>query len=266
MADQTTPHHRDLPFFVLLEAFREPGCALCRLTAAATNRYLEHLLYAHVNDAGFRQRWRTSRGFCAHHAWLLARSADALGLAILYLDLVRNHGQALLTHPAPQPCPLCQAERRTLQHHLEALVRHWQEPELRRAVDDSDGLCGPHLRAAMHLVPNEDVAEVLREVSVASLKHLERDLQTLIEAFDYRQPMPEDERIKLAWRRATAKIVGACDVRIPACPAGADVSLTGRILEAFRSRKQTGSSPASARAGRRVARPRDRSGTDENTP
>ncbi|HLK55081.1 MAG TPA: hypothetical protein VKU00_00865, partial [Chthonomonadaceae bacterium] len=65
-----------------------PLCALCRLTARSVERALRTLFAEFVNDPPTRQRFRQARGVCAAHIPLLAELGDALGVAILYHDLV----------------------------------------------------------------------------------------------------------------------------------------------------------------------------------
>lgn len=203
---------RHLPYFAVLEAARLPGCMFCRLISDGTRRYLEHLLYESVNDSGFRERWRVSRGFCHRHAWMLATSQDPLGLAILYLDLAESFGEQLLAEPAGVKCPLCESEFQALQANVDVVVQHWDEAELKDAIRASEGLCGPHLRTLSRQVRQADVRRLFSDRSTSALTRIAGDLRALIESFDYRHPSATDEQIKFAWRRAIEKVVGHRDV------------------------------------------------------
>lgn len=79
---------RGLAYYKLLEALKEPGCPICRLGRANVEAYLENLLYENVNDPGVRENILAARGFCSFHAYQLVKIGDALGLGIIYNDLV----------------------------------------------------------------------------------------------------------------------------------------------------------------------------------
>jgi hypothetical protein len=203
---------RHIPFFHLLDAARQPGCVLCRLTAMRTRRHIESILYECVNDVGFRDEWRAARGYCHRHAWMLAEFGDGLGIGILYEDLVNSHGAALLTDALEHRCPLCAGEKRDLADWLGQIERDWADDELRAAFRAGDGLCGPHLRVAERTVRDRAVRSALRGLSTCTLERLNVELRALIDSFDYpREPSP-DERMRLAWRRAIDLAVGWRDV------------------------------------------------------
>ncbi|MGB9624685.1 MAG: DUF6062 family protein [Phycisphaerae bacterium] len=203
---------KHLPFFAVLDAAKLPGCMLCRLVSEATRRYLEHLLYENVNDAGVRAQWRKARGFCHRHAWMLADSQDALGIAVLYLDLVASCGGTILAEKAGDPCAICDAEAHVLQGHLGTIEQYHDDAELRAAIDASDGLCGPHLRVVLQRIRDADTKRAFVHVSEAAVQRLGDELRRLIESFDYRRSPPDDERTRHAWRRAIEMAVGHRDV------------------------------------------------------
>lgn len=84
---------RYLAYFDLIEAFRQPGCPVCRCVGAASWRYLDTLGYERVTDPEIRRRLRASWGLCNWHAWMLADlGGAAFGAAIIYEDLLRAAG------------------------------------------------------------------------------------------------------------------------------------------------------------------------------
>jgi hypothetical protein len=91
---------KHFPYFRILEALREPGCALCRLGGLAADRFLEALLYEYVNDAGMRKMLVAAHGFCPNHSNALVARHDALGTSILYKAIL-NHLQAELDEVVP---------------------------------------------------------------------------------------------------------------------------------------------------------------------
>jgi len=202
---------KHLAYYAVLEALAQPGCFLCTLIADGTRRYLRFLLNEFVNDPGFREKWRASRGFCHRHSWMMADAPEALGLGILYLDLVKLYGKELLERPSGMACPVCAVEERELAGHLSAIVGHWPEQQLQDVFEKSDGLCGPHFRASMRVIADEGPREAIRRVSTRGMAELQSRLTQLIESFDYRNPAAEDEAVRRAWQSAIERMVGARD-------------------------------------------------------
>ena len=200
---------KHLPYFAVLEVLGQPGCFLCTLVVGETRRYLRHLLDEFVNDPGFRKTWRASRGFCHRHSWMMADAPEALGLSILYLDLLDLYGEELLGGNSGKACPVCAAEERQVKTHLDTIVEHWPDPELRDALTRSEGLCGPHLREAMRIMRPGEPRDALRNVSLQSTDLLKSQLRQLVESFDYRHEAPKDDAVRRAWVRAIEKLVGA---------------------------------------------------------
>ena len=212
-AMSNTPGH--MSFFELLEALQQPGCALCRLVAGGTRRRLEALLYESVNDVGFRELWRKTRGYCHRHSWMLADTGHTLGLAILYEALIEHWGERLLEAAPARPCPVCSDEDRAGRDHLDTLVKGWDEPRLAEAWAASDGLCGPHVRLAGRLARPASVRDAIAAHSAKRLCEMTSDLRALIESFDYRHEPARDERTRTAWHRAMEKIIGHRDLPEP---------------------------------------------------
>src|SRR5947209_3207060 len=141
-------HHHDL-----LDALRQPGCALCTLAARTRWRYLDGLAYESVNDLALRAKLRHSLGFCNRHAWYFVETVrEALGAAIIYRDVLHSvlHRAARATEATAAsafvpsgPCIACAAERDSTGHALVALVEGIDEPTVRAALAASEGLCAP---------------------------------------------------------------------------------------------------------------------------
>lgn len=200
---------RHLPYFSVLEALRERGCPLCRLISRETRRYLDSLLYEFVNDPGFRGTWHEHRGFCHRHSWMLASSGDGLGLAILYQSLIEGWDEKLLEEAPRRGCPVCTQERQSLRGHLGTLADFRDDAEMTAAIEQCDGFCGPHLRQALKTIAHPETRRRIVEVSARRLREVATHLRSLTSSFDYQHAPASDERVKLAWRDAIEKIVGA---------------------------------------------------------
>ena len=200
------PPSRHLDFFALMEAVGRPGCPVCRLTRQAARRWLETLFYEQVNDPATRERLRQALGFCARHASLAARLGDPLGWSIIAADLLGRAQQSPAEAPVTR-CPVCEHEERTARHALATLLAHLEEPDVRAAYEQSEGLCLPHLRQAL-TGRRRTGKQLLEEIELKKLAELRGECEGFVEGSDYRQRQrlrgPEAD----AWRRAARKLSG----------------------------------------------------------
>jgi hypothetical protein len=224
---------REMAYHRLLEALAQPGCPICSLRTAAVARYLEGLLYEHVNDVQLRETLVRSRGFCAPHAWELVGFNDSLGTAILYRDQVaqalddvryaRGHGQAkgpaggqggraarlIRERRAPQVlCPACRIADEATGRYLSALVQHLDGPEIRAGVKTSPFLCLPDAVRALEISGDPAKSSVLLEIVEAKLARLHGDLAELIRKRDYRFAHEPQGAEQTSWFRAVGHLVG----------------------------------------------------------
>jgi hypothetical protein len=185
-----------LGYHELLEAFSEPGCAVCRRAEEAVDDAIAGFLHEHVNDPGFRAELRASHGFCHAHAWRVVRRHDILGTALLY--------RLLLTQPPPRRrsrCRLCAAHDSGVDAAVDLLTHRQSQRALLQALRASDGLCDEHFERVRSLPGFEDAQRVARERLLA-------DLDELIRKQDYRFAHEPDAGEAQAWKRAVAAVNG----------------------------------------------------------
>lgn len=233
---------RTMIFCELQNALAEAGCAVCRLVAKATERYLDGLLWEGVNDPGVRPQIRRAHGFCHDHAWMLARPGASLGVAILTRDVLQSllaemkgiRFQTLPTwslrrvqesldrdQPAratadlvarltPQAqCPACVQARRMEEVYLDTLLDHLVGKEsLLAAYQASDGLCLPHFRQALARLRGEKVFDALVTAQQTIWQRLADQLSEMIRKSDYRFHDEEWGEESGAWLRALAALTG----------------------------------------------------------
>jgi len=228
---------RHMLYYNLCDAFAERGCPICRLGIQAVDRYLDHLLYESVNDPGIREEVRQSWGFCREHAHQLEQLHDALGIAIIYQDVISHilravgtgqprgsrtllaRGLGMPLKPAHQLaeqlrpagiCPACRKRAEVEGVYLDTLLQHAADPELLALWRASDGLCWPHFQQALRLVRDETALRLLMEVEMAHFQRLRDQLDDFIRRHDYRwgsKGFVEGD----SWRQAVAKVSGdAC--------------------------------------------------------
>lgn len=233
---------RTQTFYDLRDALQEPGCAVCRLRAVASERFIDGLIDEKVNDPGLRATLRLSRGFCHQHAWLLDRSGAALGTAIVSHDVLKHvladmergefvpppalsftRAQELLDQSRPKSatsgfvaalepaaeCPACTRARETEEACLATLREHaLEEGGLLADYRVSDGFCLPHFRRLMAGVNDAALFAALTEAQRAIWQQLVDELGEAIRKSDYRfygELLPNEGH---AWRRAIVALGG----------------------------------------------------------
>jgi hypothetical protein len=227
----------------LIDACREPGCPVCRVERAAVERYLENQFYENVNSPKWRDRLRSSLGFCHEHAWLAVdrRLGDALGFSILYRDIVNTvikqldegeqtlrpdrHWTSLLrkvpeemrtlmgrTLAAITPvkrCPACEQRDEARHSILTDLANALGTVEISSALQSSSGLCLSHLGAVLEHVRQTSTVELLLGIHRSKLEQLRAELDEFIRKSDYREIEsgfgPEGD----AWLRSITQVVGS---------------------------------------------------------
>lgn len=231
-------------YYELQEALQVPGCALCRLAGRSVQRFMESLVYEYANDPHVQQEVQQARGFCNLHAWQLSEQTGAvLDLAILNSAALRAlleplrafeaaslpdntagaltwlrarlsgeaaDSAALAAELAPQAtCPACRIREQTEVAYSHVLLEHSQEPEIAPWLEQSGGLCWPHLRLLLRQPASMAQLHPLLQAQRAATERLLAELQELIRKQDYRfqDEPPGTERD--AWLRAVGLVSGA---------------------------------------------------------
>ena len=151
----------------LADAFREPGCPLCRELERTESAYLESILAESVNDVPYRQALDAGRGFCATHCRAVLdadkRRSGTLGAAILLratlvarlrdLEATQSAGGWTRSRRAaeaarPPACPACIRLAQSDTWVVEGLVRLTEDPAWAEAVAAAP-ICLGHLVALM---------------------------------------------------------------------------------------------------------------------
>lgn len=221
-------------YFDLLADLKRKGCPVCHGAHRAAWRYLDSLLWEHVNDPGIRSVLRTCFGFCREHSTMaisVARhQAAGLGMAILYEDFLRTadrrlqeavrerargrsrrlRGVRLPSLPRPTPCRACATARQVEENALHLLATAPDESEIAIGMRQTGrGLCLPHVLLGLHRARTEEQADRLLAHFVRGDAELRVDLQAFIRKQDYRfrgEGLTEAEAS--AWRRAVLRLVG----------------------------------------------------------
>ncbi len=203
--------------FDLIEAFSQPGCAICNLLTRDVNRFLDLLLYERVNQAGTPTMFKEARGLCNEHAWRLSEVlGGALGITILYravleevLSIVSQSSTQTANWPtlgrllgadagtgastladrleSVRPCPACTLLVESEAHYVQTLSQHIGDRRLEEAYRLSDGLCLPHFRQVLRQSSDSANHRLIIAVQTAIWTALRDQLKEFEEKHDYRR-------------------------------------------------------------------------------
>lgn len=224
------------PYFELVDAQALAGCPICRLIYKATDRYLDGILYEAVLDPAVREKTKRSRGFCAEHVAMLRRKPGrALGIALIYRDIVRtiaesaDHSQ-YVEQQAPflqrlfgkgrgkratieglegdWECPACAIGKQAEEMYVELLIAHLDDEQLYTAYAQGEGLCLTHFRQALEKAPDRVTMRRLVEPQVKRYGLMLDDLDEFIRKRDHRFKNEKYGQEGDVWLRALNAIVG----------------------------------------------------------
>lgn len=198
---------------------------MCRLEQQSVERYLDNNFYENVNSPRWREDLRRSLGFCHEHAWLGVekRLGDALGYSILYRDLIHSILNQWDENKSPRrsllervrgaltprkPCPVCEKRNETREMYLSVLGEQMMTAEMVAALEESDGLCLPHLQRALEQVREEAGVQSLLRVHRQKLEGLGAELSEFIRKNDYQAIEEGFGNEGDAWLRAIGMLVG----------------------------------------------------------
>lgn len=219
---------RHAPYHLLLEALEGPGCPVCAIVERHVLRYLDMLLYEHVNDLQMREEMRRVGGFCNAHAWWLVTHmrGAALGAAIIYRDVLHALRERMATSggpilpgsrirrglspfarsaPATDPhagCPACAVRLREEEAFLGTLLDHSGEWQFMERYTASQGLCFVHLDQALAMNHHGKAAQRLLAAHTPIVDRLIAELDEFQRKNDYRfrdEPLGEEAT---SWMRA----------------------------------------------------------------
>ncbi len=174
-------------YFELRDACSQRGCPVCRVLEAKLQYYLDSVFYENVNDAGIRQGIRASLGYCRIHAHRATEIGDALGVAIIYQDILDIIIEGLARESVPlsaTECPACAHQRRFEKSYVDTLAVYCDDEELRQAFKESDGLCLPHLNALLVHLGKRGLPEWIVSLQLQKLKQRRSNLSEFLRKQD----------------------------------------------------------------------------------
>ncbi len=199
-------------WFALEKACAKPGCPLCTIVTERSDRYIDNMLFEHVSDRGFREKYRNALGFCPEHSRNLESYRDGLAVAILGEDILSHMMGDLKKRKATKAkaiCPACSETARVEREFLGFLAESEDQP-LKDFFTASEGLCVPHYRQLVTSVKR--VPLWLRDFHEKRFEALLRRTRNFIEFSawgrqdDFAALSPED---KVVWKEIARALRGS---------------------------------------------------------
>lgn len=150
-------------YYELLNVCADPGCPICHVGAYTVKRYQNSIFNEFVNDRAIHNNLLKSLGFCREHSQLLlnTRIADALGASIIYENNVKKELRELPRQNKAKDiknvvnrtknCMACQQQNTVIDRSVSEISNSLNDEKTQQALQDSDGLCFPHL---LHVLEN----------------------------------------------------------------------------------------------------------------
>jgi len=220
-----------MPYFNLVDAFKEEGCPLCYLIKKSVHQSMDTFLYENVNDPGMRKDIRSTFGFCNKHAWQLRQSGDGFGLSLIYQDLIGiflekivaidgnvvtektikkilNTADIRRFKKIDYNCDFCKKEKETEGHYVREFLENFHEPELQVVFETSFGLCLPHMFMAIDKSKDVQISRAILKTESGKFKKLSEELKEFDRKHDYRFSKEGFGKEGNSWIRAIEKFIG----------------------------------------------------------
>ena len=197
-------------YFNFLDALKEHGCPLCRLSDRSVYSYFDAFLFENVTDQEVSTKIRSAGGFCKAHAKKLVEFNDALAISLVYEALIYDlvSGKDGIAFAKGSRCPACSVEQESEERQLKAFGDYFTEKEFEEAYLKSDGFCVAHLKQVLPLIKKKEVLKKVADKERGTLIKLQEELKEFIRKNDYRFSKEAWGAEKDSWRRAVTKLIG----------------------------------------------------------
>ncbi|HTR82453.1 MAG TPA: DUF6062 family protein [Bacteroidota bacterium] len=199
---ENIPPEKFTGYYNVLDACGQKGCPVCILSRQGVRRYVDNLLYENVNDPATRKMLRSSLGFCFVHSQLLLQAGDALGVSILYADIIHEvesalSRQSLRAFQTTQTCPVCLFKLAHEKQSTATIAEHISRQEMQEALNKSSGLCLVHLAAVAEHLHDKETHRWIRALHAEKLETVQRQIHEFIRKHELQfshEEITNDER------------------------------------------------------------------------
>lgn len=210
---------------------RSGTCPICSAQSQAIFDFFAHWQYALATTEAAQRAFIVSHGFCSVHTWQFQQIASPQGMSEGYVPLietVRDDLRRFLEQPPEQTaaavaellpttdlCPACRVLRETETEQIRQFLTQMATAEGREGYLYSEGLCLPHLHAALQSTSDAEVMVFLLQEQVRLLEEISEDMRSYTLKRDALRRGLLNAHEKNAWRRALVQLVGERTVRTP---------------------------------------------------
>lgn len=210
---------------------RTKTCPVCAAQSAALFDFFVHWQGTLIRDQQAQREFAETRGFCPLHTWQFQHIAAPLGISEGYaplidtatvelrqvlkrspIDAAKSIGALL---PSVKSCAACRVLHDAEAAALAKLFLQVVTPEGHELYAHSQGLCLPHLRAALMASPPEPVVEFFLREQIRRLEEISEDMRGFVLKRDALRRGLLNRNEENAWRYALVHLVGEQSVSAP---------------------------------------------------
>lgn len=203
--------------FDFVEACALPDCPICTLVAKAELRTLQVYCAEGAGDELRRADVRAARGLCVRHATQLQEARDAMAAAVTAYDVLSNllrdldaviksgNSWSRKKMTVPQSCPVCLDVARYTRAVCAGVTAWSDNAELCQALQQSHGICAPHLR---WMIANSKPTPELLAAQHVAWSRVHAEVGEFVRKRDDRFRHEAQAGVGDAWKRAWRIING----------------------------------------------------------
>jgi len=203
-------------------SLRSRTCPICAAQGQALFDFFVDAQYALSKTDQARRAFAQEHGLCRVHTWQFQQVASPQGISEGYALLIEAAASELRRSVA-QPtdeivahietllakdCPACQVLKETESTRLGQFLEQIATPEGQELYEESQGLCLPHLHAALAACPSRATVEFLLREQVRRLEEVAEDMRSYLLKRDALRRGLHNQDEETAWRRALVQLAG----------------------------------------------------------
>jgi GTP-binding protein EngB required for normal cell division len=203
---------------------RSGTCPICSAQSQTIFDFFAHWQYMLARDELAQRAFIVTHGFCSFHTWQFQQIASPEGVCEGYAPLIETavaelrqlsdqfpeqiaaRVEALLS--STETCAACRVLQETETEQIQQLVLQLATPKGRQRYVRSEGLCLPHLHAALTGASDCEVVQFLLPEQVRHLEEISEDMRTYTLKRDALRRGLLNTQEENAWRRALVQLVG----------------------------------------------------------
>jgi ribosome biogenesis GTPase A len=205
-------------------------CPICEAQSQAAFDFFARWQYALAKDPAARSEFALARGFCHVHTWQFQQIASPRGISEGYAPLIervkdelnRLRGKPSADMPdrvrallsGPDSCPACQLLKKVEGERIRQFIKQIALAETQERYARTQGLCLPHLCAALEAQPEPEIARFLLDEQARRFEEISEDMHGYVLKRDAIRRGLLNANEEDAWRRALILLSGERTARV----------------------------------------------------